>query len=174
MNQVSFRLRKASRRDCPALLDLIQGIAEYEKMTDQVLNTSHALLRTGFGKQRFFEAVLAEVKKERRWQAAGFALYFYTYSTFTGKPTLYLEDLFVRPDWRGCGLGKALFLHLTKIAAKKGCGRMEWSVLNWNTPAIDFYLKLGSRAMEDWTVYRLDEQALATLADCSTPNPPMP
>ncbi len=163
MENRSFRLRKALRRDSAALLRLIRGIAEYEKMSNQVQNTKAAIVKNGFGRRPYFEALLAERKKNGRWQAVGFALYFYTYSTFTGKPSLYLEDLFVEPAFRGSGLGKALFLRLARIARQKGCGRMEWSVLNWNKPAIQFYVAHGATAMKGWTVFRLDEQALARL-----------
>jgi len=163
MTSPLFRLRKAVRQDSATLLQLIRGIAEYEKMSGEVKNSTRAIIRTGFGKRPYFEAILCEVKKDRQWQAVGFALYFYTYSTFTGKPSLYLEDLFVQPSWRGSGMGKALFLRLVRTATQKGCGRMEWSVLNWNRPAIDFYLRLGAEAMKEWTVYRLDEEALSRL-----------
>ncbi|HPN34926.1 MAG TPA: GNAT family N-acetyltransferase [bacterium] len=163
MKNTSFRLRKAVRRDSAALLQLIRGIAEYEKMSDQVQNTRAAIVKNGFGRRPYFEALLGEIKKNGRWQAVSFALYFYTYSTFTGKPSLYLEDLFVEPAFRGSGIGKALFLRLAHIARQRGCGRMEWSVLNWNKPAIQFYVAHGATAMKGWTVYRLDEQALARL-----------
>jgi GNAT superfamily N-acetyltransferase len=167
MKPLVYRLRKAKRNDAATILQLIRGIAEYEKMTDLVQNSKQAILKTGFGKHPFFETILCEIKMEGQWQAVGFALYFYTYSTFTGKPTLYLEDLFVQPQHRGNGMGKALFLHLVDIAAKKGCGRLEWSVLNWNTPAINFYIALGAKAMKGWSVYRLDEQTLSCLVQRS-------
>jgi GNAT superfamily N-acetyltransferase len=157
-----FSIRPAVSTDAGAILDLIRGIAEYEKLSHKVANTEEAILAAGFGSEPFFYALLCE--KTGASQPVGFALYFFTYSTFTGKPTLYLEDLFIRPEQRSCGYGKALFMELVKIARGKGCGRMEWSVLNWNRPAIDFYLNLGAKAMDDWTVFRLDESSLQNLA----------
>jgi GNAT superfamily N-acetyltransferase len=158
---LNFIIRPAVAEDAPALLDLIRGIAEYEKLSHAVTNTEAAILKNGFGPDPFFRALLCQKTGEDR--PVGFALYFFTYSTFTGKPTLYLEDLFVRPELRGSGFGKALFMELVKIAREKGCGRMEWSVLDWNRPAIEFYRKLGARAMDGWTVFRLDETGLANL-----------
>jgi len=157
-----YTIRPATAADVPTLLELIHGIAEYEKLSHAVANSEEALLAAGFGPDPYFRALLCEKGTEKR--AVGFALYFYTYSTFTGKPSLFLEDLFVRPDERGSGFGKALFMELVKIARERGCGRMEWSVLDWNRPAIDFYLRLGAKAMDEWTVYRLDEAALQKLA----------
>jgi len=157
-----YKIRPATAADVPTLLELIHGIAEYEELSHAVANTEEAMLATGFGPDPYFRALLCE--KGAGNHAVGFALYFFTYSTFTGKPSLFLEDLFVRPDERGGGYGKALFMELVKIARANGCGRMEWSVLNWNQPAIDFYLKLGAKAMDEWTVYRLDESALKSLA----------
>jgi len=162
MHEPDYTIRPATAADVPSLLELIHGIAEYEKLSHAVINSEEALLATGFGADPYFHALLCEKGAEKR--AIGFALYFYTYSTFTGKPSLFLEDLFVRPDERGSGYGKALFMELVKIAREKGCGRMEWSVLDWNRPAVEFYLRLGAKAMDEWTVYRLDEAALKNLA----------
>ncbi|HNW58805.1 MAG TPA: GNAT family N-acetyltransferase [bacterium] len=155
-------IRPATAADAPALLELIRGIAAYEKLAHAVVNTEAALLKNGFGPDPYFRALLCEVPGKP--DPVGFALYFFTYSTFTGKPSLYLEDLFVRPEERSSGYGKALFMELVRIAGEKGCGRMEWSVLDWNRPAIDFYLRMGAKPLEEWTVYRLDETALAALA----------
>ncbi|HOT95811.1 MAG TPA: GNAT family N-acetyltransferase [bacterium] len=161
-NATSHIIRPATAADATALLELIRGIAEYERLTHAVINTEAAILKNGFGPDPYFHALLCEAPGRER--PVGFALYFFTYSTFTGKPSLYLEDLFVRPEERGSGFGKALFLELVRIAREKECGRMEWSVLNWNRPAIDFYLRMGAKPLDDWTVYRLDEAALAALA----------
>jgi GNAT superfamily N-acetyltransferase len=158
-----FRLRNGRRSDAETILRLIRGLAEFEKMSDLVLNTKRAILKYGFNKNPLFHVLLCEVKTGNRWTSVGFALYFYTYSTFTGKPSLYLEDLFVQPEQRSHGYGKKLFLCVAEIAVKKGCGRMEWSVLAWNSRAMDFYQNLGAASMDEWCLYRLDEQALASL-----------
>lgn len=157
-----FTIRPAVAADAGHLLDLIRGIAEYEKLSHKVVNSEEAILAAGFGPEPYFHALLCETAAAPR--PVGFALYFFTYSTFTGKPSLYLEDLFVRPEARGGGYGKALFMELVRIARERNCGRMEWSVLNWNQPAIDFYLALGAEPLDEWTVYRLDEAALTRLA----------
>ena len=159
----SFVIRPATVGDAAALLHLIRGIAEYEKLSHQVENSEEALRATGFGEHPYFQALLLEVSESGAAKAVGFALYFFTYSTFTGKPTLYLEDLFVQPAYRSAGYGKSLFMHLVGIARQRGCGRMEWSVLDWNEPAIRFYKNLGAKAMTGWSVYRLDEHALDAL-----------
>ncbi|HEV8306835.1 MAG TPA: GNAT family N-acetyltransferase [Methylomirabilota bacterium] len=153
-------LRPATAADVPAVLELIRGIAEYERLSHEV-EATEALLRThGFGRRPIFEAVLAE----RDGRAVGFALYFFTFSTFKARPTLYLEDLFVRPEERGRGIGRRLLVHLARIAVERDCGRMEWSVLDWNTPARDFYFKLGAAAMDEWTVFRMTPEAFSRLA----------
>lgn len=157
-----FTIRPAVASDAGRLLELIRGIAEYEKLSHKVVNSEEAIVATGFGPEPYFHALLCETPQAAR--PVGFALYFFTYSTFTGKPSLYLEDLFVRPEARGGGYGKALFMELVRIARERNCGRMEWSVLNWNQPAIDFYLALGAQPLDEWTVYRLDEEALSRLA----------
>ncbi|MBN2356011.1 GNAT family N-acetyltransferase [candidate division KSB1 bacterium] len=158
-----YSIRPAQATDVGTLLVLIRGIAEYEKLSHAVTNSEQALLETGFGDDPYFRAILLEIEENDAKKAVGFALYFFTYSTFTGKPTLYLEDLFVMPAYRSAGYGKALFMHLVGISKEKDCGRMEWSVLDWNEPAIKFYQLLGARAMDEWTVYRLDEAALDAL-----------
>jgi GNAT superfamily N-acetyltransferase len=157
-------LRRATEVDVPTLLELIRGIAEYERLSHEV-EATEALLRThGFGPRPIFEAVLAEVVEPEN-QAVGFALYFFTFSTFKARPTLYLEDLFVRPEARGRGIGRRLLAHLARTAVERDCGRMEWSVLDWNTPARDFYFKLGAVAMDEWTVFRMTPEAFGRLAD---------
>ena len=152
-------LRKAERQDVPLLLEFIKGIAQYEKMENEVVASPDVLEREMFEDNRA-EAVFAVVDGRE----VGFALYFYNFSTFIGHSGLYLEDLFVWPEERGKGYGKALLLHLVKIARERHCGRMEWSCLNWNQPSIDFYLSLGAVPMKEWTVYRLDVDALKRLS----------
>jgi GNAT superfamily N-acetyltransferase len=155
-----YRLRNGRRTDAETILRLIRGLADFEKMSNLVRNNKKAILKYGFGKNPLFQVLLCEVKTGNRWTSVGFALYFFTYSTFTGKATLYLEDLFVQPEFRSNGFGKKLFLAVAEIAVKKGCGRMEWSVLAWNSRAIGFYKSMGAVSMDDWRLYRLDEQAL--------------
>ena len=156
----ALTLRRATVDDVPAILDLIRGIAEYERLSHEVEATEALLRRHGFGPRPIFEAVLAE----QAGRAVGFALYFFTFSTFKARPTLYLEDLFVRPEERGRGVGRRLLARLAQIAVERDCGRMEWSVLDWNTPARDFYFNLGATAMDEWTVFRMTPDAFARLA----------
>jgi GNAT superfamily N-acetyltransferase len=156
----SIALRPATRADVPTILGLIRGIAEYERLAHEVEATEALLREHGFGPRRIFEAILAE----RDGQALGFALYFFTFSTFTGRPTLYLEDLFVVPEERRNGIGSRLLTRLAQIAVERKCGRMEWSVLDWNTPARDLYVKLGAKAMDAWTVFRMTPDAFGRLA----------
>jgi len=141
------------------LLDLILELATYEKAPQEAVATPELLDSALFGERATAEAVIGE------WDAKpeGFALFFHNFSTWLGKPGLYLEDLFVRESMRGNGIGKALLLHLAGIARERGCGRMEWAVLDWNRPAIEFYEALGARPQSEWTVYRLDETALKEL-----------
>jgi GNAT superfamily N-acetyltransferase len=153
-------IRSATRRDLPLILSLIGELAEYEREPDAVEATIDGLDRClfgdGLGRGPVAECVIGELDGEPQ----GFALYFTSFSTWRGRPGLYLEDLFVRPAARGRGLGRALFLHLASIARDRGCGRMEWAVLDWNTPAIEFYKSLGAVAMSEWTVYRLTAEQL--------------
>ncbi len=152
-------LRAVRPGDEAILLELIRLLAEYERAPEQVTARTEDLSQALFCDRPQAEAVLAE----RGRGVLGFALFFTNFSTWTGRPGLYLEDLFVRPEARGQGLGKRLLLHLARLARDRGCQRMEWSVLDWNQPAIDFYRSLGAVAMEDWTVYRLDRAALDRL-----------
>jgi GNAT superfamily N-acetyltransferase len=161
-------LRPATRRDVSTILALIRGIAEYERLAHEVENTEARLREHGFGQRRIFEAILAE----RGGRAVGFALYFFTFSTFTGRPTLYLEDLFVAPEERRGGIGSQLLTRLARIAVERKCGRMEWSVLDWNSPARDLYFKLGAKAMEEWTVFRMTPEAFGRLARDGVPGTP--
>jgi len=157
---VTFRIEPARERDVPLILDLIKGLAEYEKLAHEVRATEEALRTSLFGPHPAAEVVIAYAGAE----AVGFALYFHNYSTFLGKRGLYLEDLFVLPAWRGRGAGRALLAHLARLAVERDCVLFEWAVLDWNTPSIGFYKKLGAQAMEEWTVFRLAGDSLATLA----------
>lgn len=157
---MSCSLRSATVNDVPLILDFIRGLADYEKLAHEVVATEDALRRTLFGSPPAAHVVIAEVGG----QPAGFALYFFNYSTFLAQPGLYLEDLFVKPAFRGHGTGKALLLHLARLANARGCGRMEWSVLDWNEPAIKFYESIGARRMREWQICRLTGPALAQYA----------
>lgn len=157
---MSCSIRTASIADVPLILEFIRGLADYEKLSHEVVATEAALRATLFGSPPAAHVVIAEVDG----RPAGFALYFFNYSTFLAKPGLYLEDLFVKPEFRGAGTGKALLLHLAKIANARGCGRMEWSVLDWNEPAIKFYDALGARRMTEWQICRLTGPALTQYA----------
>lgn len=156
------RLRPATVSDVPLILEFIRGLADYENLTHEVEATEEKLRATLFPATgpAVAHCVLAFVDDV----PAGFALYFFNYSTFLAKPGLYLEDLFVPPAWRGRGIGRALLLHLAQLAHARGCGRMEWTVLDWNQPAIDFYEKLGARRMREWQICRLTGAALAQYA----------
>ncbi len=154
-------VRKAEEADIPVILDLIRGLADYERLPHEVEATEALLQRHGFGPRPIFEALIAE----RDRKAVGFALYFFTFSTFKTRPTLYLEDLFVLPDERRGGIGRRLLAELGRIAVERDCGRMEWSVLDWNTPARDFYFKIGAKAMDAWTVFRMTPDAFGRLAE---------
>ena len=155
-------IRPAGEDDVPVILALIRGLAEYEKARPEDLPVDEAALRESlFGAQPAAEVLLADVEGE----TAGFALFFHNFSTWQGRRGLYLEDLFVRPEMRGRGIGQALLRELARIAADRGCARMEWAVLDWNTPAIDFYASLGAVPMDEWTVFRLTAPAIARLAN---------
>lgn len=154
-----MRISNATRQDIPLILDMIRGLAEYEKLSDQCVATEEALSRTLFGEHPAAEVLLAHDRDE----CAGFALFFTNYSTFLAKPGIYLEDLFVKPHARGKGVGLALLKRIAQIAVERDCGRVEWSVLNWNESAIGFYRRLGAQPQDEWTVYRLTGGALAAL-----------
>lgn len=155
----AVHLRNAEARDTGTILRFIKALAEYEKLAHEVISTEESLRAVLFGAKPEAEVVLAEIEG----QPVGFALFFHNFSTFKSKRGLYLEDLFVLPEHRGSGAGKALLLHLAKLARERGCVRMEWSVLDWNKPAIGFYKSLGAVPMDEWTVYRLTADALARL-----------
>lgn len=160
--EIQYTIRGAGVEDVPAILELIKELAIYEKLSHEVIATEEMLAKLGFGEKKYFEVLLAETTEKN---AIGFALYFFTFSTFLSRPTLYLEDLFVLPEYRGQGIGKALLKELANIAIQKECGRMEWSVLDWNTPAIDVYLSLGAVPMSEWTTFRLTGDAIEKLSE---------
>jgi GNAT superfamily N-acetyltransferase len=152
-------IRPARPDDAATIATLIGELAEYEKLAHEAKATADDIRRHIFGPRPFAEVLIAEVDGE----PVGFALFFHNFSTFRGQPGIYLEDLFVRPEHRGKGLGKALLVQLARLAVERGCGRLEWAVLDWNAPSIAFYKSLGSRPMDEWTVYRLDGEALESL-----------
>ena len=155
-----IRIEAATAEDVPLILSLIKALAEYERLADQAVATEADLRESLFGAKPHAEAILAYAGAE----PVGFAVWFHNYSTFLGRPGLYLEDLFVLPPWRGRGIGRALLRHLARVAVERGCGRMEWSVLDWNAQAIGFYQSIGARPMDEWTVYRLTGDALGRVA----------
>lgn len=157
---MSTTLRAATREDVGLILGFIRDLAEYERLLDQVIADEAALTAALFGERAQAEVVIAE----HDTRPAGFALFFHNFSTFRGRRGLYLEDLFVRPEYRGFGIGKALLAHLAQLAVARGCARFEWAVLDWNAPAIGFYQSLGARILDDWRVCRLDGEALTRLA----------
>jgi GNAT superfamily N-acetyltransferase len=156
---VTWVIRPAEAPDVPVIAELIRGLARFEKLEDEVTMTEERLGENLFGRHRYAETLLAE----DAGTAVGFALFFHNFSTFLGLPGIYLEDLFVIPEHRGQGVGRALLKELARVALERGCGRLEWSVLNWNRDAISFYEKLGARPLSDWTVYRLTGEALTAL-----------
>ena len=155
----NFHIRKATPEDTPTILHLITQLAIYEKLESEVITTVEEL-KTNIFKKNYAEVLIAE----ENVKPIGFALYFHNFSTFIGKPGIYLEDLFVEIEHRGKGYGKALLVELAKIAKERNCGRLEWSVLDWNTPSIEFYKSLGAKPMDEWTVFRLDRQGIENLA----------
>jgi GNAT superfamily N-acetyltransferase len=158
-----FSIRAARPEDAEILANLVRDLAVYEKLEHHARATPDDFRRHLFGPRPVAEAILAQVGSD----VAGFALWFKTFSTFRGQPGLYLEDIFVKPGYRGRGIGKALLAAVARQAVLEACGRLEWSVLDWNTDAIGFYRALGARPMDEWTVYRIDDQALARLAEGS-------
>ncbi len=158
MGEVS--VRAASEGDVPQILAFINELAEYERLSHEVVATEEALREHLFGDRPVAEVMIAEEGGD----PAGFALFFHSFSTFLGRPGIYLEDLYVRPEFRGKGMGRALLVHLARLAAERGCGRLEWSVLDWNEPAIGFYRGIGASPVGGWTVYRVSGEALEGLA----------
>jgi GNAT superfamily N-acetyltransferase len=155
-----FRIEPATAHDVPLILKFIKGLAEYERLTHEVVATEESLRNTLFGPHRFAEVVIGYSGTE----PAGFALFFHNYSTFLGRPGIYIEDIFVLPEWRRKGLGRRLLVYIARLAVERNCGRVEWSVLDWNEPALRFYRSIGAQAMDEWTVYRLAGDALKKLA----------
>ena len=160
----NFTIQNATEDDIPTILHLIRELAAYERAPDEAVATEEGLREVLFGERPAAEVLIA-------WEgemAVGFAVFFHNFSTWLGRPGLYLEDLFVRPEDRGKGYGRALLVRLAQIAQERGCGRMEWAVLDWNESAIKFYRKLGAAPMEEWTVFRLTSDGIASLAEsCS-------
>ena len=160
MSGTPVRIRPAAPDDVPLIVELIHGRAEYERLAHECVATEERVRESLFGPRPDAEVVIAEVDG----RPAGFALFFHNYSTFLARRGLYLEDLFVFPQYRGQGVGRALLVHLARLAVARGCGRFEWWVLDWNEPAIRFYESLGAVPMDDWTVYRVTGEALERLA----------
>lgn len=163
----TLTLRSATADDVPLILTLIRDLARYEKLEHQVVATEELLKQTLFGERPAAEVIIAE----EDGKAAGFALFFHNYSTFLGKRGIYLEDLFVKPEARGRGYGKALLARLAAIARERDCGRVEWAVLDWNASAIAFYESLGAKMLNDWRIFRLIGEPLESLAEKAPPVP---
>jgi GNAT superfamily N-acetyltransferase len=161
MSTLPFNIRPAVPEDCAAILALVNELAEYEKLSHAVVATEASFREHLFGNHSAADAILAV----RQSKAVGFALFFRSFSTFQGRPGIYLEDLYVQPTARGQGIGKALFAHVAQRAIEQDCGRIEWSVLNWNEPAIRFYESLAAKPQSEWTTFRLDGEALALLTN---------
>lgn len=157
----NFKIRAAGPSDVPQILAFIRELAEYEKLEHEAVGSPEQLREHLFGAKPYAEVILLETAEGA---PAGFALFFHNYSTFLTRPGIYLEDLFVRPQFRGAGYGKALLVHLAKLAVERGCGRLEWAVLDWNLPAIGFYESLGARMMNEWRTFRLTGDSLESLA----------
>jgi len=160
MTRVTLSIRPATRDDLPLIAQFIRDLADYEKLAHEVRFDEATLGEKLFGARPYAEVVIGELNGAPQ----GFALFFHNFSTFEGRPGIYLEDLFVRPEARGSGLGKALLIHLAALCTERDCARLEWSVLDWNAPAIGFYQSLGARMMDEWTVMRVDGDALTSLA----------
>lgn len=154
-------VRSAATEDVPLIHSFIKELAEYERLSHEVFATEEMLREQLFGGRPVAEVLIAELGGD----AAGFALFFHTFSTFLGKPGIYLEDLYVRPEFRGTGVGRALLVHLGRLAKERGCGRIEWAVLDWNEPAIGFYGSIGASPVSGWTVYRVTGKALEELGE---------
>jgi GNAT superfamily N-acetyltransferase len=161
MNRRNFKIRDATVADIPIILQLIRDLATYERAPDDVVATEKGLYEVLFGAEPAAKVLIAFENAE----PVGFAVYFFNFSTWLGRPGLYLEDLFVKPQMRGRGYGRALLVHLAKIARDRNCGRMEWAVLTWNESAIQFYYKLGAGSLDDWRVFRLTSDGIGRLAE---------
>ncbi len=159
-NRTNVHIREAVADDVPVILTLIKELAEFERLTDQVFATEEILHESLFGERIAAHAVVVEIEAA----PVGFAVYFYNFSTFVGRPGLYIEDIYIRPEHRGTGIGKAMMRHLARVAIEEGCGRIEMAVLDWN-PARAFYERFGAGAMEDWIIYRIAEDDIRRLAN---------
>jgi GNAT superfamily N-acetyltransferase len=155
-----FSIKPATKKDVPVILAFIRKLADYERLSHEVVASEELLRRTIFGQRRTAEVAIGYFKNE----PVGFVLFFYNFSTFLGRPGIYIEDLFVEERYRRRGFGGALLAYVAKLAVARGCGRLEWSVLDWNEPAINFYKKLGARPMDEWTVFRVTDESLNRLA----------
>ena len=158
--ETDFKIRSANENDAPAILSLIKELADYEHLTHEVVATEDDIRRSLFGEHPFAEALVGEVEQI----PISFALFFYNFSTFLGKPGIYLEDLYVQPKHRGKGFGRRMLVYIARLAKERNCGRFEWSVLDWNEPAIRTYDKLNAKPMKEWILYRLAGEALDSLA----------
>jgi GNAT superfamily N-acetyltransferase len=155
-----FTIKPATKKDVPVILSFIKKLADYERLSHEVVATEGLLQRTLFGQRRTAEVAIGYFRSE----PVGFVLFFHNFSTFVGRPGIYIEDLFIDESFRRRGFGGALLTHVAKLAAARDCGRLEWSVLDWNEPAINFYKKLGAVAMKEWTVFRITGESLRRLA----------
>jgi GNAT superfamily N-acetyltransferase len=157
---LGFQVKSATESEVPVIFSFIKKLAEYERLSSEVVATEELLRETLFGQRRTAEVAIGYLETK----AVGFVLFFHNYSTFLGQPGLYIEDLFVDEDYRRRGYGRALLLHVARLAKERGCGRLEWAVLDWNEPAIGFYKKLGALPMSEWTVFRVTGKSLDELA----------
>jgi GNAT superfamily N-acetyltransferase len=162
--EMDFKIRKGIEKDLPGIFKLIMELARYEKLLDDFQATLQDYRKYGFSNESIFNFLVAENIERRGQKYLGVALYYFTFSTFTGRPTLWLEDVFVPKEYRGHGIGTAFLRELAKIALEKGCRRMEWIVLDWNKPSIEFYLSLGAKPLSDWTIYRLTVPEIEKIA----------
>jgi len=162
--RVAFKIREATKADIPVIMDLAKQLAIYERSPESFVAKPEDFERWGWGSDSIFKGLIAENTGKMGPTYVGFALYFYTFSTWTGRPTLWLEDVFVPKELRGSGIGSALLSRLAKIALDKGCARMEWAVIDWNEPSRKFYFALGAKAMDEWTTFRLTPKELEKLA----------
>ena len=157
---MAITIRPATPEDVPRILAFIRALAAYERAPQAVTATEEGLMRDGFGPNPFYSCLIADYDG----QPAGFALYFFNYSTWMGRPGIYLEDIFVQPEYRGLGIGKALLKQVAAVAMEKGCPRLQWEVLDWNTPAIEFYRAMGAEFLDEWRNVRISGEALERLA----------
>lgn len=161
MTETEFSIRPAQEKDVPLILQFIKELAEYEKLGEEVVATEDILMRTLFSERKTAEVILGYYHE----QPVSFAVFFHNFSTFLGKPGIYIEDLFVKEEYRGEGFGTRMFEYLARLAKESDCRRLEWWVLDWNSPAINFYKRLGAEPMDDWTVFRITGEALDKLAE---------